>query len=41
VKLDNFKYWIIAAVILILIAYGPFLAQYLPGNFTSRGYNFF
>ena len=41
VKLDSFKYWIIAAVILILIAYGPFLAQYLPGNFTSRGYNFF
>ena len=41
VKLDSFRYWVIATVVLILIAYGPFLVQYLPGNFTSGGYRFF
>ncbi len=41
VKLDSFRYWVIATIVLILIAYGPFLAQYLPGNFTSTGYRFF
>jgi cytochrome c oxidase subunit I len=40
-KLDRFRYWFIAAVVLILIAYGPFLIQYLPGNFTSPPYRFF
>ncbi len=41
VKLDRFRYWIIAAVVLVLIAYGPFFASYLPGAFTSPPYRFF
>jgi cytochrome c oxidase subunit I len=40
-KMDRFRYWIVAAVVLILVAYGPFLIQYLPANFTSPGYRFF
>jgi cytochrome c oxidase subunit I len=40
VKLDDFRWWMLAAVVLILVAYGPFLAQYLPGSFTSPGYRF-
>jgi len=41
VKLDRYRWWILATVILILIAYGPFLLNYLPGNFVSPGYRFF
>jgi cytochrome c oxidase subunit I len=41
VKLDRFRYWMVATVILILVAYLPFLLQYLPGNFTSTPYQFF
>jgi len=41
VKLDSFRWWMLAAVILILIAYGPFLVQYLPASFTSPGYRFY
>ena len=41
VHLDRFRYWIVATIILIVIAYGPFLAQYLPGHFTSPPYRFF
>jgi cytochrome c oxidase subunit I len=40
-RLDRFRYWIIATVILILVAYLPFLVSYLPGNFTSPPYRFF
>ena len=28
-------------VVLILIAYGPFFATYLPPNFVSPGFRFF
>ncbi|HKK07551.1 MAG TPA: cbb3-type cytochrome c oxidase subunit I, partial [Gemmatimonadota bacterium] len=31
VKLDKFRYWVAVTVTLILLAYGPFLASYLPG----------
>jgi cytochrome c oxidase subunit 1 len=41
VGLDRFGLWVGAAVLLILIAYGPFLLQYLPGSFTSPGYRFY
>jgi len=41
VGLDRFRYWIIATVVLILVAYLPFLVTYLPGNFTSPPYRFF
>ncbi|MEX1257795.1 MAG: cbb3-type cytochrome c oxidase subunit I [Gemmatimonadota bacterium] len=41
VKLDRYRYWVLATIILILIAYGPFLVSYLPGNFTSPGYQLF
>lgn len=40
-RLDRLRYWVVAAVVLILIAYGPFLVQYLPGNFASPPYRFF
>jgi cytochrome c oxidase subunit I len=41
VRLDSFRWWMLAAVILILVAYAPFLAEYLPGAFTSPGYRFY
>jgi cytochrome c oxidase subunit I len=41
VQLDRFRYWMMATVVLILVAYLPFFLQYLPGNFTSRPYQFF
>jgi cytochrome c oxidase subunit I len=40
-RLDRFRYWFIAAIVLILIAYGPFLVEYLPGSFTSPPYRFY
>ena len=41
VHLDKFRWWIIATVVLILIAYAPFLIGYLPPELTSPGYQFF
>ena len=40
-KLDRFRYWVAATIILILIAYGPFLIGYLPPKLTSPGFSFF
>ncbi|HZD05355.1 MAG TPA: cbb3-type cytochrome c oxidase subunit I, partial [Longimicrobiales bacterium] len=40
-KLDRIGWWVVAAVVLILIAYGPFLLTYLPPNLVSPGYRFF
>lgn len=40
-KLDSIRLWVAVAAFLVLIAYGPFLVQYLPGNFTSPGYRFY
>lgn len=39
--LDRFGIWTIAAVVLILIAYGPFFISYLPGRFISPGFTGF
>ncbi|MGD2069968.1 MAG: cbb3-type cytochrome c oxidase subunit I [Gemmatimonadota bacterium] len=40
-KLDKIGLWVLAAIVLILIAYGPFLLTYLPPNLVSPGYRFF
>jgi cytochrome c oxidase subunit 1 len=40
-RLDRFRYWVAITVVLILIAYGPFLATYLPGRFLSPGFKIF
>jgi cytochrome c oxidase subunit I len=39
-SLDRLGIWVVAAIILILIAYGPFWATYSP-SFVSPGYRFF
>jgi cytochrome c oxidase subunit 1 len=39
-SLDRLGWWVVAAIILILIAYGPFLAGYEP-NFVSPGFKLF
>lgn len=40
-RLDNLKLWTVVAVVLILIAYGPFFLSYLPPRLVSPGYSFF
>ena len=40
-RLDALRLWVAAAVVLILIAYGPFFATYLPPNLVSPGFRFF
>ncbi len=40
-KLDKLWIWVIVAILLILVAYGPFLASYLPPRFISPGFRFF
>jgi cytochrome c oxidase subunit I len=39
-SLDRLGLWVIVAVVLILIAYGPFFMSYAP-QFVSPGYRFF
>lgn len=39
-RLDNLRLWLVAAIILILIAYGPFFLTYVY-NPVSPGYRFF
>jgi cytochrome c oxidase subunit I len=39
-SLDRLGWWVVAAVVLILIAYGPYLLTYQPW-FVSPGYRFF
>jgi cytochrome c oxidase subunit I len=39
-SLDRLGIWVIVAIVLILIAYGPFFATYSP-SFVSPGYRFF
>jgi cytochrome c oxidase subunit 1 len=41
VRLDRYRTWVIATIVLILVAYAPFFISYLPGNFTSPGYRLF
>ncbi len=38
-RFDNITFWTVMAVVLILIAYGPFFAGYLPPNFVSPGFS--
>jgi cytochrome c oxidase subunit 1 len=38
VRLDNFRFYVIAAVVLILVAYGPFLIGYLPPRLNAPGF---
>ena len=40
-RLDRIGFWVVVAVVLILIAYGPFMISYLPPNLVSPGYRFF
>jgi cytochrome c oxidase subunit 1 len=37
-RLDQLRLWSAVAIVLILIAYGPFFATYLPPNLASPGY---
>jgi cytochrome c oxidase subunit 1 len=37
-RLDQLRLWSIVAIVLILIAYGPFFVTYLPPNLASPGY---
>jgi cytochrome c oxidase subunit 1 len=41
VTLDRLWIWVVVAILLIAVAYGPFLATYLPPNFVSPGFRFF
>jgi cytochrome c oxidase subunit 1 len=38
VNFDKIKWWVALAILLIIIAYGPFFASYLPPNFVSPGF---
>ncbi|MCG8468342.1 MAG: cbb3-type cytochrome c oxidase subunit I [Gemmatimonadetes bacterium] len=40
-KLDRLGFWFVIAVVLVVIAYGPFFAGYLPANLVSPGYRLF
>ena len=41
VHMDEFRYWVAVTIVLILIAYGPFLVGYLPPRLLSPGFGFF
>ncbi len=41
IRMDQFRYWVAITIILVLIAYGPFLVQYLPPKLTSPGLQIF
>ena len=40
-RLDRLGFWVAIAILLVLIAYGPFFATYLPPNLVSPGFRFF
>lgn len=40
-RLDRFRIWIVLTILLILIAYGPFLISYLPPKLWSTGFTIF
>ncbi|MDX1631881.1 MAG: cbb3-type cytochrome c oxidase subunit I [Thermoanaerobaculia bacterium] len=40
-KMDRLWIWVVVAVVLILVAYGPFFASYLPPHFISEGFSRF
>ena len=37
-RLDKLAFWTVIAIVLVIIAYGPFFAGYLPPNFVSPGF---
>lgn len=37
INLDQFHYWVIAAVVLIALVYGPFLFAHLPPDLAATG----
>jgi hypothetical protein len=39
--LDRIGIWVLATLVLCAIAYGPFLATYLPARLVSRGFRVF
>lgn len=41
VRLDRFRTWVTVTIILIAVAYGPFLVAYLPPKLTSAGLRIF
>jgi len=41
VGLDRIGWWVVAAAVLIVIAYGPFFVAYFPLHLISPGYTFF
>lgn len=36
-RLDQFSYWVLASVILIILVYGPFILGHFPPNLASAG----
>ena len=41
VRLDRMWFWVIVAIVLIVMAYGPFFLTYLPPDLVSPGFRFF
>ncbi|NNE45853.1 MAG: cytochrome C oxidase subunit I [Rhodothermales bacterium] len=37
-RLDKLGFWMVVAIVMIIVAYGPFFASYLPPNFVSPGF---
>ncbi len=40
-RLDHMWFWVIVAIVLILMAYGPFFITHLPPDLVSPGYRFY
>jgi len=40
-RLDRFRIWIVVAILLILVAYAPFLLSYLPPKLWSSGFTIY
>ena len=38
VRMDKIAFWSVVAIVLVIIAYGPFFGSYLPPNFVSPGF---
>ena len=39
--LDRLGLWVVVTIVLCVIAYGPFLAMYLPARLVSPGFRLF
>ena len=37
-RMDKLAFWTVVAIVLVVIAYGPFFGSYLPPNFVSPGF---